>query len=208
MLFPSALLLRALLALVITCWFLHVSGSHDVSSHLRILSPLCQFLKSGSKIDFRLLCDLNDCSCRRTFGVFVSFLILFGHGSLGECQVPDDIWATRCTHLRFIGVGILLLTSKFDRLAIAVHHNVVDDLSKLLSMPLGLDSLHLLFVVNLAIYSLLDLLVKLHVADALLNIPTFSHNLMVCRIRASIQSMSDIIKGLPRFLLVLFDVFL
>ena len=73
-------------------------------------------------------------------------------------------------------------------------------------MSLGLHSLNLFFIINLSIYPLLDLFVKLHIANALFNISTFSHNLLLCCIRARVQSMSDIVLALPTFLLVLLHI--
>lgn len=89
-----------------------------------------------------------------------------------------------------------------------MHNNVVDDLSQLLGVSLGLHSLDLSFMINLSIYPLLDLFVKLHIAQALLNISTLSQNLLLCRISTRVQSMGDIVERLPTLLLVLLNILL
>ena len=89
-----------------------------------------------------------------------------------------------------------------------MHNNVVDDLSKLLGMSLGLHGLHLLFMINLPIYPLLDLFVKLHRAKALFDISTFGHDLLMSCIGARVQSVSDVTEGLPSLFRHLLNILL
>jgi hypothetical protein len=89
-----------------------------------------------------------------------------------------------------------------------MHNNIVDDLSKLLGMSLGLHGLHLLFMIYLPINPLLDLFVKLHRAKALFDISAFSHDLLLGCIGARVQSMSDVAEGLPSLLRHLLNILL